>query len=247
VRFQHIEDEVLMNINRTIWLAEKNNANVNTNNIDKRLLGLFPVNIHCTIAWDTDDTCIDLHILEPHGVTCSYQTHITNIGGWSTPDYPGCTAYSTSMLREYMIKNAIPGVYKLGCNYYSNYRQDLTAGTTIWFTVSTNFATDQEVTTTTTLRLDVNSLSPNSSSHYEIGSVTYGVNPTVQSWINKWDPENSKPATGSTDNSKPATVSTDNSKPATGSTDNSKPVTVSTDNSKPATGFIDKVKKALHI
>lgn len=89
-----------------------------------------------------------------------------------------------------MIKNAMPGEYKLGCNYYSNHRQDLTAGTTMWFTVTTNFGTRmsfififfklyftiyiyvyyfetiliicvaEAVSNTTTLRLECNSTSP---------------------------------------------------------------------------------------
>ena len=165
---------------RTLFEAEQesNNNNkttkkVDTSKMEQRFLRLLPVNIHCTIAWDTDDTCIDLHstplaplllsfqiksnvfiVVEPDGVTNNYSNHVTAVGGFSSPDYPGCSAYSTSMLRvlsspplpsililiifvylfiiimkEYMIKSALPGQYQLGCNYYSNYRQDLTAGT----------------------------------------------------------------------------------------------------------------------
>jgi hypothetical protein len=38
-----------------------------------------------------------------------------------------------------MIKNGFPGNYHICANYYSNHRQDLTGGTTIWFTIYTNY------------------------------------------------------------------------------------------------------------
>jgi hypothetical protein len=188
-RFQHIEDEVLLELNRTVWLANKAGVQVNVSHIPKEFLVHNPMEIHCTITWDTDDTCIDLHIKEPQGETCNYSHFTTSIGGWSSPDYPGCTAYSTSMLREYMIKCAFPGTYKLGCNYYSNYRQDLTGGTMIWFTVYTNWCTDREERIFTALRLDCNSTSPSARSTYEIGEVSYGISPLYQSWIEEWKKE----------------------------------------------------------
>lgn len=188
-RFQHIEDEVLLEINRTIWLARKAGRTVDTSFIPPVFIGLMPLDVHCTITWDTDDTCIDLHIDQPDGTTCNYGNHMTPIGGWSTPDYPGCTAYSTSMLREFMIRAGFPGKYTLRCNYYSNYRQDLTGGTTIWFTVFTNYCTDREQRLVTTLRLECNSASPTSHSMYTIGEVAYGHSPAFQKWEAEFEAE----------------------------------------------------------
>ena len=61
IRFQHIEDEVIMEMNRTIWLAEKDGVNVDTSKIDKRFLKKLPVDVKLVITWDADDLCIDLH------------------------------------------------------------------------------------------------------------------------------------------------------------------------------------------
>eukprot|EP01125_Pyxidicula_operculata_P000368 TRINITY_DN1040_c0_g5_i1.p1 TRINITY_DN1040_c0_g5~~TRINITY_DN1040_c0_g5_i1.p1 ORF type:complete len:1086 (+),score=246.93 TRINITY_DN1040_c0_g5_i1:143-3259(+) len=172
-RFQHIEDEVLLELNRTIWMAKKKGIKLDVSDIQPKFMGEFPMDIHCSITWDTDDLCIDLHIDQPDGTQCYYGNHITSIGGWSTPDYSGCTAYSTSMIREYMIKKAMDGKYKLGCNYYSNYRQDLTGGAIIWFTVYTNYFTDKEQCMQTTLRLDTNSVAVSKESSYTIGTVDF--------------------------------------------------------------------------
>jgi len=173
-RFAHIEDEVIMEMNRAIYLAKNAGKTVDTSDIDKRFLELFTPDIKLTIAWDTDDTCIDLFVTEPNGEVCNYGNHQTKLGGWSTPDYPGCNpTFSTAMLREYMIKKATAGTYKVACNYYSNSRQDLTGSSTIWFTLFTNYGTPTEKKKMTVLRLESNSTNPSSKSKYEIGTVEY--------------------------------------------------------------------------
>jgi len=186
IRFQHIEDEVIMEMNRALWLAKKNEVSVDISSINNKFIEHMPVDVKLTIAWDTDDCCIDLHITEPTGTKSYYGNHCTEIGGWSTPDYPGCPSYSTSMLREYMIKIGMPGKYTVNANYYSNYRQDLTGGTTVWFTIFTNYATELEQRTSTVVRLGTNSVVPSNSSQYEIGTMEYGTNKLVQSWVAEW-------------------------------------------------------------
>jgi len=273
IRFQHIEDEVLMHLNRTIWKAQKKSIPLDISKVDPRFVKLLPVNLHCTIVWDTDDTCIDLHIIEPNKENCYYSNHLTSIGGWSTPDYSGCPGFSTSMLREYMIKSALPGTYTLGCNYYSNTRQDLTAGTTMWFTVTSNFGTDEEDSKTTTLRLEENSTNPSTQSAYEIGTVTYGVNAFFQQCLVDWGlalPQAPAPQPTASPSSQPAALSSSPpppvpTSPSAASTDaapssTSSPTTVSS--SAPSTpqasttvaasesgkksGFFSKIKSAFH-
>jgi len=164
VRFQHIEDEVLIELNHTIFLAKKHNIAVDTAPYT-RFLKEMPMDLHSTIFWDVDDLCIDLHIHEPGGTHCYYGCNQTSIGGWSSPDYSGCTAYSTSMLREYMIIHARKGSYKLKCNYFSNYRSDLIAGSIMWFTIYSNYCRDNETVMQATMRIDAKS----DRSDYDIG------------------------------------------------------------------------------
>eukprot|EP00463_Aulacantha_scolymantha_P000784 TRINITY_DN1514_c0_g1_i1.p1 TRINITY_DN1514_c0_g1~~TRINITY_DN1514_c0_g1_i1.p1 ORF type:complete len:355 (-),score=51.67 TRINITY_DN1514_c0_g1_i1:184-1248(-) len=187
LRFQHIEDQIFLELNRIIWLANKAGVDLDTSFIDPCFLMLDPIGLHFTITWDTDDTCIDLHITQPDGIDCYYGRHKTECGGWSTPDYNGCTSYSTSMLREYIIKNPLPGKYTIKCNYYSNKRQDLIGSTIIWFNVYTNYLMENEKKQTTMLRLESNSAQPSARSSYTIGTVEYGISPLFQSWYNEWE------------------------------------------------------------
>lgn len=187
-RFQHIEDEVFLEFNSVLLRAKKAGVVLDLSKIpnQEKYIYPMPLGLHCTITWDTDDTCIDLHIKQPDSQTCSYSNYDLKSGGWSTPDYPGCPGYSTSMLREFMIKNALPGEYTLSCNYYSNVRQDLTGGTVIWFTVYTNYMMEDEKKTCTALRLGSHATNPSQSSSYEIGKVEYGVSDLMHSWHQEW-------------------------------------------------------------
>lgn len=94
---------------------------------------------------------------------------------WSSPDYSGCTAYSTSMLREYMIVNSRKGSYNFKADYFSksrwcfltlsfsyicshsfftyHFRSDLVEGAIIWFTIYSNFCRDNEEAVHSTMRL----------------------------------------------------------------------------------------------
>jgi len=187
IRFQHIEDDVLSEINRTIWLAGKSNVNVDTSFINPGFLFHMPTDVKLVITWDLDDLCIDLHIYEPNNEVSYYGHYMTSLGGWSSPDYSGCTAYSTSMLREYMIRSGVPGTYRVCANMYSNSRQDLTGGTTIWFTVYTNYMKENEKRTFTVLRITEASPVPTHDSKKLIGTMEYEANEKVKQWIGEFD------------------------------------------------------------
>eukprot|EP01119_Soliformovum_irregulare_P011528 TRINITY_DN2904_c0_g1_i4.p1 TRINITY_DN2904_c0_g1~~TRINITY_DN2904_c0_g1_i4.p1 ORF type:complete len:1168 (-),score=440.41 TRINITY_DN2904_c0_g1_i4:11-3514(-) len=173
IRFQHIEDEVIWELNRTLWLAEKAGKSVDISKIDSRFLERLPCDVKVVITWDVDDLCIDLHIHEPSGDKCYYGRHVTSIGGWSTPDYSGCTAYSTAMLREYMVRDGFPGTYHICGNYYSSSRQDLTGGTTIWFTIYTNYMKENEQKQMSVLRLTQASVIPTYQSESQLAVMNY--------------------------------------------------------------------------
>jgi len=191
IRFQHIEDEVFLEFNSVLGRARKAGMALDLSKIPNHEKYIYPMQlgVRCTITWDTDDTCIDLHIRQPGSIECCYDNHDTGMGGWSTPDYPGCPGYSTSMLREYIIRHGVPGEYTLSCNYYSNSRQDLTGGTVIWFTVYTNFMMDDEKRTCTALRLASHATDFSQESYYEIGKVQYGVSDLMRAWHKEWSEE----------------------------------------------------------
>ena len=90
-RFQHIEDNVFLELNRTIRRAKEARVPINVANIPEDFIDPWQLGIAVCLTWDVDDTCLDLHVNEPDGATCAYFNTFTPTGGWSTPDYSGCT------------------------------------------------------------------------------------------------------------------------------------------------------------
>eukprot|EP01090_Pellita_catalonica_P012296 TRINITY_DN2630_c0_g2_i1.p1 TRINITY_DN2630_c0_g2~~TRINITY_DN2630_c0_g2_i1.p1 ORF type:complete len:485 (+),score=102.29 TRINITY_DN2630_c0_g2_i1:342-1796(+) len=191
VRFQHIEDEIMWELQRTLVKAKKSGVKLDTNKCPKSMFEEFlakpsPMDVRLNIAFDADDVCIDLHIDQPDGSTCYYGKHTTAIGGWSSPDYSGCTAYSTSMLREYTLKLGMPGQYKLRGNYYSKNRSDCLGASTIWFSIWTNYLSEGEKCDKVVIRLENSSTTGSSASMRNIGSMQFESNPSYKVWESEW-------------------------------------------------------------
>jgi len=87
-------------------------------------------NLMITIAWNTDYTDIDLHVIEPSGEECFYSHPKTAIGGQLTKDVT--QGYGPEM---YVLKNVIPGKYKISAHYYSSNRNKTSAPTKVYVTV----------------------------------------------------------------------------------------------------------------
>jgi hypothetical protein len=67
------------------------------------------------INWNTNNTDIDLHVLEPTGEECYYGHRDTEIGGKLTIDVT--QGYGPEM---YVLKNAVDGKYKVSLDYFSD-------------------------------------------------------------------------------------------------------------------------------
>jgi Ca-activated chloride channel family protein len=97
-------------------------------------------------------TDIDLHVTEPNGEVAYYGNNRTKIGGCVSRDFT--RGYGPE---EYMIKNAMPGKYKIQAKYYSNSRQDMSGATSLLLTLSTGFGKpNNEVHNLTAVRLSTN-------------------------------------------------------------------------------------------
>jgi Ca-activated chloride channel family protein len=108
------------------------------------------LDLRISMAWDTNDTDVDLHVYEgcPCGKKAYYGHRNTIIGGFVSRDFT--QGYGPE---EYMLKKAPKGEYKICCNYYSNHQQSLTGGTTILLTFFTNYMRPEEKSETVTVRL----------------------------------------------------------------------------------------------
>ena len=109
----------------------------------------LPCELRIMLSWDTDETDVDLHVLEPDGEEAFYGHRRTSTGGFVSEDVT--TGYGPE---EYLRKTADKGVYRILANYFASHRQQLTGAATITATVYTNWGTDKETREIMSLRLD---------------------------------------------------------------------------------------------
>ena len=109
----------------------------------------LPVGLRIVLAWDADETDIDLHVLEPNGEEAYYGHRRTAEGGFVSEDVT--TGYGPE---EYLAKDLQRGVYKVLTNYFASHQTTLTGATTVQATVYTNWGSANEKMQILTLRLD---------------------------------------------------------------------------------------------
>ena len=109
----------------------------------------LPLALRITLAWDVDETDVDLHVLEPDGEEAFYGHRRTSSGGFVSEDVT--TGYGPE---EYLRKNADKGVYKILANYFASHQQSLTGAATVTATVYTGWGTDHEKREIISFRLD---------------------------------------------------------------------------------------------
>ena len=116
--------------------------------VDTRLRRNLPLALRVVMAWDTDDTDIDMWVSDPNGERASYANRLTYQGGTMSPDATG--GYGPE---EYSLKAAKPGKYGVEAQFFGHRQQVLSAGTTVMVRVTTGFGTPQARDEWTTLRL----------------------------------------------------------------------------------------------
>ncbi|RYG14575.1 MAG: DUF2135 domain-containing protein [Burkholderiales bacterium] len=116
--------------------------------VDTRLRRNLPLALRVVMAWDTDDTDIDMWVTDPNNERASYANRLTFQGGAMSPDATG--GYGPE---EYSLKSARPGKYRIEAQFYGNQQQVLSAGTTVMVRVTTGFGTPQARDEWTRVRL----------------------------------------------------------------------------------------------
>jgi Ca-activated chloride channel family protein len=116
--------------------------------VDTRLRRNLPLALRVVMAWDSDDTDIDMWVTDPNGEKASYANRLTYQGSAMSPDATG--GYGPE---EFSLKTARPGKYRVEAQFYGQRQQVLSAGTTVMVRVTTGFGTPQARDEWTTLRL----------------------------------------------------------------------------------------------
>jgi tetratricopeptide (TPR) repeat protein len=102
-------------------------------------IGATPTDLLVIMAWNTDSTDVDLHVVDPAGEECYYQHKKTKIGGEITDDVT--TGFGPEM---FTLPTAIPGTYRIKAKLYSENRNRASARTKVYITVARHWCTDQE-------------------------------------------------------------------------------------------------------
>jgi hypothetical protein len=149
-RFPEIEVVALEEANRMIAVLDRDpRFGRPTVPVDPRLRKLLDVDLRIVLTWDTDQTDMDLWVIEPSGEKCFYSHPLTPIGGTISRDFTG--GYGPE---EYAVRRALDGEYRVKANFYGSRSQTLTGPTTVQATVITAFGRPGERRQALTLRLD---------------------------------------------------------------------------------------------
>ncbi|MCX4245231.1 DUF2135 domain-containing protein [Paraliomyxa miuraensis] len=102
-----------------------------------------------TITWNTDNTDVDLHVLEPSGEECFYSHPNTRSGGRLTRDVT--QGYGPEM---YVLAKAPPGQYRVRAKYFASDANRASARTKVHATITRNWGRANEEVETKVVTLE---------------------------------------------------------------------------------------------
>ncbi len=147
-RFPGVELIALAELNAIVAQAQADGKAVNTQAVDPRLLRNLPLDLRAVLAWDADNTDIDLYVLDPNGEEAYYGNRLTYQGGRMSADFTG--GYGPE---EFSLKNAKPGTYTVRARFYGHRQQVVAPATTLMLRLSTGFGTPAQKDEEVVLRL----------------------------------------------------------------------------------------------
>ena len=144
-RFDEIGLVVLNELNQVVATSPKP---LDTGFIDRRLLKNMPLDLRVALAWDSDNSDMDLWVTDPNGEKCYYGHTLTYQGGMISDDFTG--GYGPE---EFLLRHAKPGKYIVQAHYFGDRQQIVTGATSLSLTLSTGWGTPRQRDQLVTLRL----------------------------------------------------------------------------------------------
>ena len=129
-------------------LVARSRPALDTRTIDPRLLQAMPLDLRVVLAWDADNSDMDLWVTDPNGERAYYGNRLTWQGGQMSQDFTG--GYGPE---QFSLRNAKPGKYKVEANYFGSRQQLVTGATTLMLRLTTHWGTPQQKDQRVTLRL----------------------------------------------------------------------------------------------
>ena len=147
-RFADIDLIALAELNAVVDKSRRDGRPVDTRAIDRRLLKHLPLDVRVVLAWDADNTDVDLHVIDPNGEEVFYGHNLSYQGGAITHDATG--GYGPE---EFALRVAKPGKYRVEANFFGHRQQVLTTGTGLMMWLSSGFGTPAQQDRRTTIRV----------------------------------------------------------------------------------------------
>lgn len=145
-RFRDINLIAVGEMNATIATAK---SRPSTSRIDPRLIENLPVDVRAVLNWDTPNSDMDLHIIDPRGEECFYSHQRTAIGGRISADVT--TGFGPE---EFLLRRAIAGKYTVRAKFFGTSQQTAVGATTVVLELYLRYGTGQVENKSITLRLD---------------------------------------------------------------------------------------------
>lgn len=130
-------------------LLATSKAKLDASKVDPRLRADLPVDIRVVLNWDTDNSDMDLHVIDPRGEPCFYGHNRTAIGGRISADVTG--GYGPE---EFLLKRALPGAYQVKAHFYGTGQQTAIGATTVVLELYLRYGTGRMENKSITLRLE---------------------------------------------------------------------------------------------
>ena len=147
-RFADIDLIALAELNGVVDKARRDGKAIDVSRIDARLLKNLPLDVRVVLAWDADNTDVDLHVIDPNGEEVFFGHNASYQGGAITRDATG--GYGPE---EFALRLAKPGKYRVEANFYGHRQQVLTSGTGLMLWLSSGFGTAAQQDRRTTIRV----------------------------------------------------------------------------------------------
>ncbi|HEX2542184.1 MAG TPA: VIT domain-containing protein [Caldimonas sp.] len=147
-RFADIELIALHEMNAVIERSGREGRRVDVSAIDPRLVRNLPVDVRVVLAWDADNTDVDLHVVDPNGEEVYYGRSLSYQGGAITRDATG--GYGPE---EFVLKEAKPGKYRVEAQFFGHRQQVLTTRTGLMLWLSSRFGSAGQKDERTTIRV----------------------------------------------------------------------------------------------
>ncbi|SFV71690.1 hypothetical protein MNB_SV-13-1898 [hydrothermal vent metagenome] len=127
----------IVTINELNQLISKHSLDISQ--INKRLIADMPVGMRIVINWSTDNSDMDLWVIDPNDEKTYYAHRESKIGGKISNDMT--RGYGPE---EFMIKKALRGKYQIKVKYFASSAQNIMGETVIRAEIFTDYASKRQ-------------------------------------------------------------------------------------------------------